>query len=73
MKNLKKNLFGIGVAFSMVVTIAFSFAPESATASEIEPGDGYKNARNAYCNADMTIQGCKNENFRKCGNTVFCE
>ena len=40
MKNLKKNLFGIGLAFSVMLGAAFSMAPEVASANIIdEEGD----------------------------------
>ena len=32
MKTLKKNLFTIGLAFSMVLGVAFSFAPQDSAA-----------------------------------------
>ena len=38
MKNLKKNLFGMGLAFSVMLGAAFSVAPEVATANIIDEG-----------------------------------
>jgi len=38
MKNLKKNLFGISLAFSMILGITFSSIPQEAVASPCPTG-----------------------------------
>jgi len=49
MKNLKKNFFSIGLAFSMILGIAFSFVPQEANARNAELSQG---ARKCYTKSD---------------------
>ncbi|WKD85062.1 hypothetical protein KCTC32516_00400 [Polaribacter huanghezhanensis] len=62
MKNLKKNLFTIGLAFSMMLGVGFSFVPQNARASEIDPGKG-----ELYGNAEGTKYCCKGDFASDCG------
>lgn len=76
---MKNKIFGALFGAALMITGAFSFNAYEAQAfaQEIELEEGgdkkYRNARNAYCDANYTVQGCKSENFRTCLNTVFCQ
>jgi hypothetical protein len=77
---MKNKIFGtlFGAALMITGFVSFNTADVQAfTPQEIELEEGgdkkYRNARNAYCDANYTVQGCKSENFRTCLNTVFCQ
>jgi hypothetical protein len=71
---MKKKIFGAVLGTTFLIVGAISLSINTASANEQLPGegDGYWNARNAYCDSNYKIQGCKNENLRNCANTVFC-
>jgi hypothetical protein len=67
---MKKKIFGAVLGTTVLIVGAISLSINTASASVEAPG--YKNARNAYGDANYEIQCCKNENFRNCKLLIKC-